>query len=1195
MTTITLAAATAEGAEINDMHFGINATASWQDFGNLKTSIRKLKENGMEVQTIRYPGGVETERFFDITDYDDTYWVDQKSGKERYDFIPMTDFMDYCVEEGIQPVIVIPISNLYIDDGSTPTPNTNMKSALETFVHEAMDMMGDVGVAAFELGNEYWGTMGAAPYGDIASWAAKVVQDAIDDYNTTNGTGPEEPDILVQMWVDPNEDLTDPDKIPMTYEELKQRNLNMIDMFSAEELAAIDGVTAHFYFKDEKFATYAPNTEHAYENLEEVMSHMFEMQAEWEVASGKEIDFYITEWNTHHKINDYTGLKQVAPMLEMFSQYMLNGVDHMQLWAMQFNSAAIADPTGETNLIGDFLILLQDKTAGMQAMDVGFNSPNADVHAFTDGNKAVVFVSSLSDGSQSVDLDFDALFPNVDSYALTSLDIDPDSVDEYYKNGQFDHYGWDEHLEPDAALLEDQNAAFTENPDGSLSFNLDGYQIMMIEFDLVVPGETIVGSPSQNDVLYGTEGDDTIAGVGGDNIIYDGAGNDFVYGGAGKDIFYAGDGSDFYRGSGGTKDEVRFTTSQIGLTIDLTDTLNSTGIAYGDTYWDIERLTGSNFDDLIIGGSGIVSLLGGDGNDVIIDGLVKNALTGGDGADTFRLIAGDGYEERIFDFTLGEDVIDLSLWGVTSLSQLTFTESANGTNLAIIYEDERLRLSGFDASDISAFTEATFIFAAPPLPPSDGVVAGTLGNDIMDGTYTDAFDGDMINGSGQLIQAGDGDDKVYDGAGDDTVEGGAGKDLFYAGAGADAYDGGDDNKDEVLYTTSAIGLTLDLTNTANSTGIAAGDSYINVERLTGSNFDDMIIGGSGIAHLKGADGNDIIIDGVEKNYLTGGAGADIFRLIAGDGYEERIYDFTLGEDVIDLSLWGVTSLSELTITEGANGNNLLIQFGTELVRLNGYTAADIALFTDAAFIFADAPLPPSDGVVAGTSGNDLIDGSYLDALDGDVINDSGQLIQAGDGNDTIYDGAGDDTVEGGNGRDYFYAGSGADAYDGGDDNKDEIWYTTSDTGLIIDLTNTANSTGIAAGDTHANIERLRGTDYDDVITAGSGVTNIKGLGGDDILIDSHAAGKEYFTGGAGADTFRFVSGDGQQDRIYDFAVAEDTIDLSLWGVASLNDLTITEGGAGGHLIIAYGDDSLRVDGYTTADIASFDDSVFIFA
>ena len=90
-----------------------------------------------------------------------------------------------------------------------------------------------------------------------------------------------------------------------------------------------------------------------------------------------------------------------------------------------------------------------------------------------------------------------------------------------------------------------------------------------------------------------------------------------------------------------------------------------------------------------------------------------------------------------------------------------------------------------------------------------------------------------------------------------------------------------------------------------------------------------------------------------------------------------------------------------------------------------------------------APGSGTDYIVEGTSGGDLIDGTYTGDPTGDKVdnNDGNPLspgvgdsdsIVAGAGNDTVYSGAGDDTVDGGTGNDLIDGGVGNDSLDGGD-------------------------------------------------------------------------------------------------------------------------------------------------------------------
>ncbi|GHA11521.1 retention module-containing protein [Oceanisphaera arctica] len=71
-------------------------------------------------------------------------------------------------------------------------------------------------------------------------------------------------------------------------------------------------------------------------------------------------------------------------------------------------------------------------------------------------------------------------------------------------------------------------------------------------------------------------------------------------------------------------------------------------------------LSGTDADEVLLGGAGNDTLNGGGGNDVLNGGLGDNILTGGSGIDTFRFTEADaGSVNIIKDFTKGIDILDL--------------------------------------------------------------------------------------------------------------------------------------------------------------------------------------------------------------------------------------------------------------------------------------------------------------------------------------------------------------------------------------------------------------------------------------------------------------------------------------------------------------------------------------------------------
>lgn len=255
---------------------------------------------------------------------------------------------------------------------------------------------------------------------------------------------------------------------------------------------------------------------------------------------------------------------------------------------------------------------------------------------------------------------------------------------------------------------------------------------------------------------------------------------------------------------------------------------------------------------------------------------------------------------------------------------------------------------------------------------------------------------------------------------------------------------------------------------------------------------------------------------------------------------------------------------------------------------------------DSATVSSAPTYTASDGIVSGTSGDDLIDGGYTDT-DGDVV-DGGDgtgpsghedAISAGAGNDTVLAGQEDDTVYGGTGHDSLagqggddliygedgddtlqggfgvdtlhggsgkdsiragsgddqlfggegddtlYGGDGADNLDGGD-GLDVASYEGSDAGVNVNLETGSATGGHATGDTLYGIDGLIGSDHDDTLVGfdGSGpdYTNIIDGGAGDDYIDGRGS-DDTLIGGSGHDTL--IGGDGADSIQGDGQVAGD--------------------------------------------------------
>ncbi|ENM5776046.1 cadherin domain-containing protein, partial [Vibrio mimicus] len=127
-----------------------------------------------------------------------------------------------------------------------------------------------------------------------------------------------------------------------------------------------------------------------------------------------------------------------------------------------------------------------------------------------------------------------------------------------------------------------------------------------------------------------------------------------------------------------------------------------------------DYLDGGVGKDTLYGGQGNDTLIGGDDDDILIGGLGNDILTGGEGEDLFKWVDRDldGSKDRITDFTIGEDKIDLSdLFSDESrtLDQLLnshvieITEKGQDSEIVInksVTEHVTIQLDGVSATDL---------------------------------------------------------------------------------------------------------------------------------------------------------------------------------------------------------------------------------------------------------------------------------------------------------------------------------------------------------------------------------------------------------------------------------------------------------------------------------------------------------------
>ncbi|HNR78343.1 MAG TPA: calcium-binding protein, partial [Parvularculaceae bacterium] len=174
-------------------------------------------------------------------------------------------------------------------------------------------------------------------------------------------------------------------------------------------------------------------------------------------------------------------------------------------------------------------------------------------------------------------------------------------------------------------------------------------------------------------------------------------------------------------------------------------------------------------------------------------------------------------------------------------------------------------------------------------------------------------------------------------------------------AGADILDGGS-SVDKAEYTTAPTGVHVNL-QTGGISGDAAGDTYVSIEIVSGSNYNDTLTGsrynddlrgrgGSDLLDGAGADdklygysGNDTLIGGAGNDTLTGGGHNDRF-IFSGDFGHDVIQDMNAGafiRDVIEINGFGPAfdSFAEILAAATQVGADTVITINGNTITLIG--------------------------------------------------------------------------------------------------------------------------------------------------------------------------------------------------------------------------------------------------------------------
>jgi Ca2+-binding RTX toxin-like protein len=461
-------------------------------------------------------------------------------------------------------------------------------------------------------------------------------------------------------------------------------------------------------------------------------------------------------------------------------------------------------------------------------------------------------------------------------------------------------------------------------------------------------------------------------------------------------------------------------------------------------------------DDVVFGHGGNDVILGMDGNDMLIGGAGADQLDGGSGNHDWTMY---------YDSAVGVSVsltTGTGFFGTAEGDTLTNIENLQGSN-----HDDRLT--------------------------GDGASNHLVGN---------GGDDDLTGGGGA--------DHLDGGLDDDTLKGGSGADFLNGGSGIDA----------AVYSDSGVGVRVDLASGNGFGGTAAGDTLVNIENVSGSEYADQLVGNDADNTLWGKGGNDTLKGGGGADILEGGTGRDTASY---DGSPEGVYVSLKDNTASGGHAWGDQFKDIENVTGSAYSDSLTGDGNVNT--LNGWGSGDL---------------------LAGGGGGDTLLG--------------------GAGDDVLLGQGGEDVLEGGSGDDILEGGVAADPLDGGS-GIDIAIYENSPAGVFVSLLTGLGSGGHAQRDTLTGIESVGGSTYADTLVGnddanwlggGAGDDTLKGLGGADALKGGYGndtligcLGIDTMTGNSGGDTFVWWSTEetmlaGQEaDIVMDFNRAEgDLLDFS---------------------------------------------------
>ena len=538
--------------------------------------------------------------------------------------------------------------------------------------------------------------------------------------------------------------------------------------------------------------------------------------------------------------------------------------------------------------------------------------------------------------------------------------------------------------------------------------SLNGIDVTVSSIERVMGSDfaDVIEGSFKDEQLAGRDGNDTIRGRQGNDELFGNLGNDTLEGGAGSDLLHGGLGNDILRGGAGN-DTASYASAYLG-DLDTTGALfggpsvNLTAPNFGGVFVNLNTgsSSGNHGNDTLID---IENIFGSINNDILVGDNNSNVLSGEEGDDTLNGLGGNDYLIlRGDDVAYGGDGADEFL-----VAEGAFTIDGGGNF-------DTLDFSGLSGS--VAFGSATSFVTSVQVDKPVWLDNGTDGLRTIPGTSNFL--------TPQLILE---------------------TDINFANDASDL---------------TRVVPSDPLFDISFATEMRTYNGTVqNVERIIGSDGNDVIRAGVANNVLSGRDGNDLLDGGVGADIMTGGLGRDTYVVDnAGDVVNETGLDFDIVRTSVTANLGSAAyngAIEALTLTGTANINaigNLLanILTGNSASNvINGLAGADNmrgrggsdTYVVDNAGDFIDETIPGSSGIdrvlstvtinfsntaqVAGALENIQLQGSAN-------INGIGNLLAntiiGNIGNNSLNGLAGNDILDGGRGADTLTGGSGSDSF-----------------------------------------------------------------------------------------------------------------------------------------------------------------------